>query len=490
MIRIEEVRDGQETYYKKTDDQYPAAEPTIIRYRIVRTTLKRGDQEIPYLLFYNSEWEPVTEVCFFLNHQRGNKSLNTILRDAQAMKLLYSFHDIIGLDIWNFMLEDINNLKNFLTGSSMMGRSLQFIGLTKRDRKTVNGCLAIYRAYLKGLKRTDCALFEAKDVRFIPSANDSVRKIPLITYETNYKIHDTSTENISWYITEEELLKIVKIIRDDPKYTLRDEIIVRLQWQFGLRIGEVLGLTEEDIVSRSETDKQTGEEYTDHFILIRNRASDDHISQSAKRTVKVQDKSQYEEIVYSKEFEGYEKVRITEGFYNLMWDMILDTKKAKLPHYNEAAADTVKPQYIGKGKYRREVASKNKYIFVNRQGRILTQSRWNQILREIYTKAGVSVNKDRRISNLNHRLRHGYAMELIHLTQKNGNPIKSKHLENKMRHESWASTNKYLRLNDDEIHKKKHQFVSTMIDPMLPLTEIFPEDERKKSDIELEEQYG
>lgn len=489
MIRVEEVRDGRENYYIMTDDQITGAEPTVIHYRTVWTTLKRGENQIPYLLFYNTCWEPDPEVCFFLNHQRGEKSVNTILRDAQAMKLLLTFRDIIGLDIWNFTVEDISSLKDFLSGSRLMGRRLQFIGLTQRNHKTVNGCLAIYRAYLKCMKKTDCALFEEKDCRFIPSANDSVYKIPSITYRANYTVKYNPVENISWYITEREFLNIIDLIRKDPKYSLRDEIIVRLQWQFGLRIGEVLGLTEEDLVTRSRIDKLTGDDYTDYFIYIRNRASDDHKSQSAKRTMKIQDKSQYEQTEYSKEYEGFEKVRITEDFYNLMWDLIIDAKRAKLPHYDEAAADTVKLEINGRGKHRREKTSKNHYIFVNKQGRILTQTRWNQILREIFTKSGITVNKEKRTSNLNHRLRHGYAMELIHLTSKNGNTISSYHLQRKMRHESWASTIRYLRLNDNEIREKKQHFLSSTIDPMLPLTDIFPEDDRK-TDIEIEEMYG
>lgn len=59
----------------------------------------------------------------------------------------------------------------------------------------------------------------------------------------------------------------------EKDYSLREECIVRLMFEAGLRIGECLGLTNEDI--RQEED-ENGELKT--VVYIRNRVSDKNIN--------------------------------------------------------------------------------------------------------------------------------------------------------------------------------------------------------------------
>lgn len=44
----------------------------------------------------------------------------------------------------------------------------------------------------------------------------------------------------------------------EDKYTLREKIIVKLMYEYGLRIGEVLGLTLEDIQGDYITKQKVG----------------------------------------------------------------------------------------------------------------------------------------------------------------------------------------------------------------------------------------
>ncbi|MGE7363971.1 tyrosine-type recombinase/integrase [Staphylococcus cohnii] len=65
------------------------------------------------------------------------------------------------------------------------------------------------------------------------------------------------------YISVDEFKKIIEVIRSD--YSIREEIIVRLMYECGLRIRETMGLTFEDLDITEESIS---------VAYIRNRASD------------------------------------------------------------------------------------------------------------------------------------------------------------------------------------------------------------------------
>ena len=471
MIKIEEIRDNRDRYYIMTNDVIEGFPPTVIRYRLETTTLKEeSGRERPYWLFYDNWWNPVIDVCYYLNHYRIGKSENTVRRDGQALKLLYAFQDIVGVNAKDFTLKDVENLKIFLEGAQIRGRDIICTGLTSRDRDTINGCLAIYREFLKCLGVTEGYLMEKSTIGYYPAINDSTVDFPAEKYASNYKSGRNEMLSVSRYITREEYARIIKVIRSNPKYTFRDEMIVRLMYQFGLRIGEVLGLTEEDVIYYEF------HEAPRWGLYIRNRASDSHLSQSSKSTLKVSDKSQYLTKAYRNTDVSAQKVRITKKMYDDLFELISMTKQADYKHYDEAAADTVNPKFIGKGDRRRELPSDNRYLFVNEQGRVLTQTRWNQILRGIFLEAGVYVDTGVRKVNLSHRFRHGYAMEMIRSTEEKGRRITLEELMKLMRHRSIASTIIYFHLTDSEQRVKKEEFLEEMIDPLLPPAEWYAED--------------
>ena len=482
MILVEEVRDTRDKYYVMTNDMLPDLPPTVIRYRLEKTSLNQGGRDQTYWLLYDSYWNPVIDVCYFLNHYRIGRSENTVLRDAQALKVLYAYQDIIGLHLKDFTLKDIENLKRFLEGMPLKGRDISFSGLTSRNWDTINGNLAIYREFLKSMDIRDGYIFDKKIFAYLPSQNDSAAAITAEKYDSNFKGTNDGKEEVLAYITKDEFIRIINIIRNDPKYTRRDEIIVRLMWQYGLRIGEVLGLTEEDVVLEYYKESPRWRVY------LRNRASDDHVSQSSKSTVKVSDKSQYLTKSYRNTKASAQKVRIHEEFYELIHLYLAETRRAKLKYYNESAADTIDPKFIGKGNNRVELPSDNHYIFVNTKGRILTQTRWSQILRTIYEKAGITLDKGVKKHNLSHRMRHGYAMELIRLTKLKGDTIKDYELKAMLRHKSIQSTAVYYTESESETIAKKENFVEEKIDPLMPFTDFLPE-ERPVSEEDILEKY-
>lgn len=71
-----------------------------------------------------------------------------------------------------------------------------------------------------------------------------------------------SRRHIPAYISQDEFVRMVQKCRE--KDDLRMECIIRLMYQSGLRIGEVLGLTFEDIIEENGLCK----------VIIRNRFTD------------------------------------------------------------------------------------------------------------------------------------------------------------------------------------------------------------------------
>ena len=201
-------------------------------------------------------------------------------------------------------------------------------------------------------------------------------------------------------------------------------LLVTLMYGFGARIGELLGLTLEDLYS------VTIDGVRCYYLALRNRMSDRRY-QHAKNKPHVSDKSQYYLNYY---INSTGKLFITEDMFNKLSDFIshcaISNSLNENSKYNETVADIVNP----KGKMK-----ENHYVFVNPDGSLLKITKWNSNLRKYYEEAGIDVDFKIRINNLNHRLRHGFAM--FYVKEGNIDPIA---LQKLMRHKSFTSTNTYF----------------------------------------------
>ncbi|MCM3390488.1 site-specific integrase [Ureibacillus chungkukjangi] len=207
------------------------------------------------------------------------------------------------------------------------------------------------------------------------------------------------------YIRENEYQKILEII--DDKFSIRDRIIVMLMYQYGLRIGEVLGLTIEDI----DFDKND----LGYFVLkLRNRITDKSF-QHAKRLMVPQKSEDYTKEYYSWEgiglwtilIEDEELIDLIEEYYEESRDEIIFNKsKKKLENLkNKSKADKVSEN---------NNVRENQYLFLNQQNYTpLTASGWGYRIKQIFELVGIKTDKETKKNNLSHRFRHGFAMKKI-----------------------------------------------------------------------------
>lgn len=458
MITCREVVDGRETFYIITQTIGNTKLTDTIRFIIKKTTDSKGR---PYRLFYNNNWEIDYEACGFLNDFCSSLAENTVIKAGEAMKLLRSYERISGRRLEDFDRIELDLMLSFMLGYGWTGRDITYAPLTTRSHATVNNYLAIYRKYLRYIKKTNFLLSETKANHYTPSLTGN-GDTSHVSYVLNLQTPDRSLDNISYYIRVNEYQKMQEIIgSENSKYSLRDSIIITLEYLYGLRIGEVLGITKEDLQSREYINKTTGERGFGSVILIRNRTSDKNY-QKAKKCMQVTDRVQYKTKEYNTYDYGYQAVFLDNDFYNLLMKYVEDAEEKGL--YENADADSIDAVMVN-GK----IYEDNSYIFVNTKAYPLTQARWNQILRSIYAEAEIPVDTGTRQHNLNHRLRHGFAFfckdtyKAIH-----GEEISRGDLKDLMRHQSEESVFPYFRRNEQEKAELIKEFHSKMIDPLVP----------------------
>ena len=210
----------------------------------------------------------------------------------------------------------------------------------------------------------------------------------------------------------------------------------------GLRIGEVLGLTADDIVVEEINGVTTG------IVYIRNRYTDKPYQQ-AKTCMNINSKKQYVTDEYNTLGYGYQTVPIDLELVDLINDYIEEShiwaREAKNDNYYKySLADRIRET----SKYEDD----NYYVFINKLGKPLSYQSWKGIIRDIFIKSNIPIDSEKRKNNINHRFRHGFAMYLVKYL--NCEPLE---LSKRMRHKSLSSTEKYYNPTTSDIIEKKNE---------------------------------
>ena len=453
MIIIREKHSGNEIYYQKVITSENGDISTDIRYRSV--TIEKDS--VNYYIIYTPLMTIHSKAFSFINVFMSKHADNSKIKAQQALKFLFCFEKILGKELKDFTPTDISNLKYFLHGYSPKGQVLQLVLRTTRSNQTVNSYLSIYRQYLSFIG-VETSFLQRKTSGMVSlKIDDSFPAVKVERYKSSEKTSNNPYLEVPMYISVEDFKAIMNIIR--AKYSLRDELIVRLMYQCGLRIGEVLGLTAEDV---------TMEKIDGTYVpiaYIRNRVSDKN-DQNAKTCMKVYDVKQYLSQDYQTINYGYQYVVLPKDLYELIDEYIESVHVAtrestrQSPRYNDKSfADCVKND-----------TEENYYIFLNSIGSPLHSHSWNELLRKIFIEAALPLDSNKREHNLNHRFRHGFAMFNVQYLN-----CKEVELAERMRHKSIMSVYKYYRPTVSDQIKIKTEFAKS-------LYELIPELRRDNND--------
>lgn len=417
--------------------------------KIVRVSKKY--ENFHYVFLFDSEGKVIQKVYDFLNDECKGETLSGREQAANALKLLYSFSEIIGRDVQKFNKTDINNLSNFFQGINIEGNIERYIFKTSRSITTHNIYFDIIRKYLRYSNINNDIFFRKKVVRKQHGGYGMMahtRTVITEKYETNKARDGSFTNCIPKYISLEEYHKIINYIKNsDSQFKLRNILIIDLMYRRGLRLGEVLGITLEDITPHPNNPKAG-------LLYLRNRVSDKKY-QRAKTCTNVLStegfkldggkKDKCQKIDLPQELMKQIKEYINESRENVF---LSDRRIENLMNF--AKADNVTDN-----------RGENFYLFLNKNGMPLSSSGWNKILKNIFVNVGIRIDKNKKRNNLSHRFRHGYAMFLIEVMGKEKSEVQSE-----LRHRSIDSTGKYINPKPkkvlEESEKIQEKFMSEL----------------------------
>lgn len=447
MIKIvEKKRENKNIYIIQT---YSKNKLIISKTLFHETSIYKHPNGFTYLILYDENMKPYPEVFNYLNTTISTYSINSRIKHLTALRLLYLYQHIISKSIHDFSIADVNNLKNFIRGLSPTGQVISFELITKRSNQTINSYLSVYRTFLTHLGYQNSYLFKTSNNKI---SNNLLESDFQYTYEKyTSSENNTTKERIPYYISVFDFQNILYEIR--KSYTLCEECIVRLMYENGLRLGEVLGLTFDDITSEIVKGKKA------FFVYLRNRVSDKKY-QHAKTCMKVTNKDYYKTKNYNIEGYGYQKVEISEKLYIKINEYIEEYHTYAMENKSKnyelfSVADRVRNS--------EPYENQNHYVFLNTLGKPLSYQTWNNRLRKIFTAVNIPIDKDTRKHNLSHRFRHGFAVfNVVYMK------LNALQLMVKMRHQNVSTVSIYFKLTISDEIELKTQFTKE-------LYEVIPE---------------
>lgn len=426
MKEILELKRASETTFLVTlnGETSKSVSPQVI-------TKKRNSNK--YLLLISSNGKPVQEVFYFINYICQYDSFNARLQSAQALKLLYSFSEIVGKNISQFTRKDFADFSRFVLGQSVNGSQETWQLKTTRSINTHNVYMATIRKYYSHLGLTDKSIFESTVVGTDKSAFGLLahtKRRKELKYNSN--ISKQKVSKVPRYITLEEYQEIKLQLEATPNLlNLRNEVIIDLMYLKGLRLGEVLGLTLEDVKVHADNENAG-------VILLRNRMTDQPY-QLAKNSIHPMNENDYKTKIYKER--GVQEIVIPTGlkkkidnYISKSRDLFTISDKVLNNMLQKSVADSI------------DSGEKNYYLFLSKNGSPLTSSGWNNWLRGFFGKLNIHTDKTSKKTNLSHRFRHGYAMYLI-----NELKLTLEEVSRYMRHKSITSTYVYYNPTEEEI---------------------------------------
>lgn len=442
MIIYSEKKNGPLSVFIKTVTDDDGAVTSVRR---VSMPLYQIDENgFVYFILYDEHMKPIPSVYQYLNFRMKESPLTSRSKAAFAIRLLYCFLSLSGYRVNSLDEKAFRELLFFLRGINTNPKKYSM--KTQRSNNTVNGYLSVYRTYFSFANIHCDAIFKAHTIRtdhVFEDADSPVRK----KYDNNLKAPNYSSNTVPKYIGPEDFKHIFRAILDAND--VQSRLIVHLMYGYGLRLGEVLGLTTEDIQEVRDNGKLVP------VLILRNRMSDARF-QFAKGLPHVIDQRQYSSRDY---LAARQRIIITYTLYEELIDFIEDTHARmidKYPeNYEQGYADIVSV---------RDKPDTNHYIFLNRYGRILSDQTWNNTLKKYFEVAGIPIDVDIRDNNLSHRFRHGFAMFHARFSK---HPADALSLQKMLRHKSLASTMVYYNPTPEDEFKIKMEFQKELYD-MIP----------------------
>ena len=390
---------------------------------VVEVTCRRGSfggEEVDVL--YDADMRILYKPSEYLYTELRYAPENTRSQAVSALKALLSYGQIMGVDPVAFDKTTAEGYIRFLRGYIGDSASWSFKLSTHRAESTINAYLKFARGYMRHLG-AESSPFLLPDIKRYKRG--SLREKLSEGYMLSASVPESM--EVPDYASLGEYRALLGVVPEGSA----DKILERLMFEHGLRIGECLGLTLEDLCQQQQRDGST-----DYLVRLRDRVSDKRWQRAKTLLFKPQTAEEYSSPAYRERNVGYQDVFISDDLYFEILDYAEREHSAAAlkPCYARSAADSV------------DGRDENHYLFLNSYGAVLTANRWGKRQRGYFRAAGIPVDEGVRKANLNHRLRHGFAMCLTRDLGYDEFIVKTL-----MRHKSFASTEVYLKATPEDI---------------------------------------
>ncbi len=407
----------------------------VVRKRRVYYPLEklRVDGKLIFLQ-YNDRMEPLWDICHYLNKECNSESEKTRSFKASVLRRYISFMDLIGFQ-YNDLKDQyvIDRLASYFRGEDYRSdTNPDFI-----SHVSANNYLSVIRNFVRtcgvsmGLKNELYSSLKDLTVdgkRFKNKSPSSLRTNP------------HNQDMLRPFLYPDEFKKLVDFAKERLDYLAL--IVFYLMYFYALRIGECLGITEEDLVIMRKDYAPSP------TLFLRNRLSDcqDQYAKGLFHPKTVKD--------YNGRYYPSQKVVLSMDFYEKLTGYVEHVKKNLKAKgiYDRAEADCISNSY-------KKENGANHYIFRNVYGKPLTQQAWNKRLKEYFLAAGIPLDVGVKRDNLNHRFRHGCAMYYLRFAEKK---MAIEELAAFMRHASPSTTCIYLKVSFDEKIALRQEFSEEM----------------------------
>lgn len=383
----------------------------------------------------------------YLNESLIATKMSTKRQIATALNLLYIWSDLTGADITKLNIAQVKDLVNFLWGINI--KNVKDSPRTVRSPKTVN----IYYSFIKEYIRYNDWLFRAFEQRVSYKREMTIGDV---TVEIRYtkdpnRMREDSFERFTppMHLNPKQAKALIKKIREAGDITML--LMVELLMGYGLRRGEALGITMEDIKKVKSRD---GSGYR-YIIILRNRCSDSG-DQHCKGLYQPTSPEVYAMKTYTDAVKWV--VDITEDLYHKLIGYYHDTREKRMKAdrrqrmLEDTLADSVEP-------FKEGSPLQNHYLFIGKNDRRLTGETLNNHLKFYFSAIGIKPDTGTKQTNCSHKLRHTFAMMLT--TYGNAKATREQ-LRIMLRHRSVRAGEAYFTPTQEETLQMKEGFIQTV----------------------------
>ena len=442
------VPDGRRNVYirEDTDNDGHIILHRECSYRVIQALTPEGKTTFSLL---DEDGKTNTDIHYYINIKMfgDGRSPNSRRKAIQVLSKFYSFMKLMDYNPYALGQDEIQRLVVFFRGT----------GRTQSSNDTVNAYLSIIREYFRSLNIRCDTLFDRRiNVRRMISENDFRTIDTFYTYTVNLPSNPHKNERVPKYISLDQYIRLQEIAKQHHDWTAI--VLMHLMFRYGMRLGECLGLTEEDITIYRIKDKDVP------TLIIRNRLSD-RPDQHAKGKIIPRQATDYAGNPYIEQWrdDPYSHYYLTESedsefiqaFYNYV-KSARERGEKKPENYKTCEADIVNPET-----FREKGLKTNHYIFTNRLSKRLSAQLWGIILRGYFVEAGIPLDKGKKLNNLSHRFRHGFAMMHARFMSP---PTPIHELQKMMHHRCISSTLRYYNPTQEDEYELKTELEKKIYD--------------------------